>query len=829
MRKINHTINQLVKLLLGGSTLRASENVSRKTIPGFTIFWNGSTWRRSRILDQNIVLPSVCVFHAFKAFVPSNLRTIAIDCRGSWTKAALEKALKASLKEEVRTGRNGKPYVAGLLLNGMQVARRDWSKKHGTLFNVNEINLNSHLRGIICTSAMKALGINNCPFPAHPSWITTRKKPGVFYIVVCERGDMFADIATEANGGHKLDPQILNVLRIRAGKDAFGEVLTKTECYNLLVYKEELSNKGEDGKLPELDGAFHVKSSNILLHGEHALVKGVAFLDGGRKGIDKARMIHSQAQTAIGPNGGSIPEDVDGWAYSSAFKWFKLRFPDGQDSMVVRISVGVTTWEIHEQKEAYKANLFYLILGRWGASTKQYIMKLLKSSAVRIAKNLDNLRDYMSRRVQNGLADCEDDVLSDSYISKYVTGLLPLEDPGVTSALNRIGKSFMSAYVPGSVYAGIIHKTHVSVDGGHIYEVQPGEFVPTREMREAIISGFHLTSKATGKWSERVCGVRYPNTTEGSFLDLTMSEHTLDDMSGIFAVVCLEAQVGWQSDCDDHALFLPGFESEIGVNDFSPIEKNVRPAEGALTPMSAYHHGRRSQELTALFVAAYMKCLAIIRDVAPDRLGEAKELLLDVAQAIQDSVQGIKKFNDTCMNINEIYDRSEEVIRNLTGQLQSDSATSIVIAGKVVGNGRNADHGELPMAVNAVYGVGKDGTSKAYDSHNAVRTFNNTLCNMATTPDERKILRELWVALDESNAHPHMFLVEALLEGVVGVTRQELIDDESLVDSLDPEKVRRAIHLYAHFMATLAQRGRVKQVRSLNGLAAIFTESDLAE
>ena len=814
-----NTIKQLLKLLLGGSTLRASERTGRKTIPGYTIFWNGSSWRRSRILDQNIVLPSLCVFRAFKAFNPSNLGMIAIDARGSWSQQQLESLLETALEPETKEGRNGKSYVSGLLLNGEKVACKDWKCKNGTKYTINAVGLNSHLRGLVSKNAMKALGVNNIPFPSHPGWITARNKPGVFYVLVSLEGDMFAEIATEAFGG-PVDPQIINVLRIRAGKDGWGEILTKTERYRILVFKEELSEKGESKELLDLDGAFFIKSSSILSEGEWALVKGKAFLENERTGIVKARMIHSPEQTAVGPNGIPIPEDVDGWSYSSSIKWNQPTFPDGQDSMVITFSVGVTTKEDHEQKDAYKANLFYQILGVWAPSTVKYLEKLLRDSAIRVARNLDDLRGYMNRRVKNGLADSEDNVMSDSYISKYVYGLLPVDDHGVQNALNKLGKGFMSAYVPGSVYAGIIHKTHIAVENGQIYELQPGEFVPTKEMREAIISGFHMYSKATGQWSNSICSVRYPNITEGSFLGLKMSDHTATGISGVFAIVCLEAQLAQQSDCDDHDLFLPGAESKIGIDGFTPIEKHIKPAQGDLTPWSAYHHGRRSQELTALFVAAYMKCLATVYEYAPDKIGEAKSMLINVGQAIQDSVQGIKKFNDTCMSLGEIYELCSKVIALLAGNSDGSNVAD-VISGKVVDYKGTTN---LAQAVNEVYGI--DFKMSVLDTHTPKATL-----SIQPTAEERDVLNSIWkvLVIEKSRRHPHMLIVESLLENVVGVTRQALIDDESLIDSLDPEKIKRAIYLYALFMVTLAQRGKHKQVRSLNGLALVFTEDDLAE
>ena len=802
----------LVKLLLGGSTLRATEHSDYRPVKGITLVWSGTQFFTSPWVKTRIVFPKAYVFKAFKSFREDRLQQVAVDVTKPFTRKVLEEVLNVELVREMRVSRTGRSYCSGLKYHDQKIAARvygDWSKE---LFTLRTISLNTFLRARLFESACKIKGVKGTPFPAHPSWITSRRTESIMNGLVSLNGDMFADVAREANGGQPIDDQQINVLRIRAGKDGWSEILGAPDKLRLMVFPEELSI---NGKLTDGDGIIFVRKATCLSSGKFGLVRGIASLDGERKGIAKGRMLYSPAQASIGPDGCAIPAEFDGWCYDSAIKWQKVNH-NGNTSSSIDMVLGLSKEEDHDQKEMYSLNLFYLVLGRWTAETKRDIVALLRNEARHKVANLNDLKGTMYRQLDRGLAESEDDVLIDSYLSKYVLGYLPITDPGVSRALNRRGKALMSAGVPDSVYAAIIHRTHVVVDGGTIYKLQPGEFVPSKSMREAINSGYASFSRRTGEWEVSVAGVRYPNTTKGSFLNLTMSSHTLDDIDGIFTVVSLEAQIGWQSDGDDHALFLPGYKSLIGVmDDFGTIEKSSKPAEGALTPWTACMHGRWCQERTALLVAAYMKCLATIYDHRPDTLDAALKDLLPLAQSIQDSVQGIKKYVGLSVEIDEAYALCDSVLASVLLE-DAYSPTSEIIRGKLVDN-----MDLLADVVRSVYGIHMD-TSSIGDVNGKFRAIN--IEAVVLTSEERVILREAWVLAHRKMVNAHLSVVNHLLLKVVGTNRETLHTHPESIDTLDVSKLERAVVLYGVFVNGLVKKNEISVVRGMNGMACLYAE-----
>jgi len=805
----------LLKLLLGGSSLRASEQADFRPLPGKTLVWNGDRFFVSPYIKNQIVLPGSYVFKAFKAFRKRELRQVAVDVTKTFTAAALAEVLGVELARDMRRSRAGRSYCAGLKYNGQQIAKRNRNQKGKERFNLNLISCSTFLRGRLFEYALKMTGVKGVAFPAHPSWISSRRAETILNGIVSVNRDMFADVIREACGN--VSDQEVNVLRIRAGKDGWSEILGMPDQLKIKVFPEELS---EVGNTLDADGVILVRRASILQSGDFGLVRGLVPMD-GKTGIVKGRLLHSPAQASIGPDGKPIPEEFDGWCYDSAIKWIKVDYA-GKDSVVLDMTIGLSKIENHEQKEAYRLNLFYMVLGQWDKVTRKDIMALLRKEAFGKTAALNDLRGSMYRHLDMGLSNDEEDVLIDSYLSKYVLGYLPANDPGVIMGLNKRSKALMSANAPSSVYAAIIHRTHVVVDGGHVHKLLPGEFVPSREMRDALQSGFTQFTIRTGEISDFVAGVRYPNTTKGSFLDLRLSEHTLDDVDGVVAVVCLEATVGWQSDCDDHALFLPGYRSMVrATDDFGMIDKSSVPAEGELTPWTACMHGRWCQERTAILVAAYMKCLATVYDFRSDALESAMSDLLPLAQSIQDSVQGIKKYVGLSVGVNEAYELCDTVLgKLLIGDRESPTAT--VISGKLVG-WREGTAESFAQAIRQVYRVELD-TDKIFDVAGEFRADNIKAAKPLISAEEREVMLQMWALAHKPMAHVHMVVVDTLLEKIVGTTRKQLHDNPEIIDTLDVSKIERAIVLYAVFVQALVERKEVSNVRGMNGMACLYAE-----
>jgi hypothetical protein len=234
-------------------------------------------------------------------------------------------------------------------------------------------------------------------------------------------------------------------------------------------------------------------------------------------------------------------------------------------------------------------------------------------------------------------------------------------------------------------------------------------------------------------------------------------------------------------------------------------------------------HGRYCQERTALLVAAYMKALAVIYDHKPESLDAALRSFLPLAQSIQDSVQGIKKYVGLSLEVNEAYELCEVVLANLLGE-DLRSSTASVIRGKLIGY--KSICGEYLDALHEVYGVsiekarisGADGSFKS-----------SNLDAVILTADEKAILHEAWVLVHQPKVNPHLGLVDHLLAKVLGVSRAHLADNPDSIDALDASKLERIIILYGAFVNALVKKGGVSKVRSMNGMACLYAERALTK
>ena len=316
---MNRDPKSLLKVLMGGSVIRAGEREDRR-VRGFTIFWTGSLWRKSKIVDRPVRIPESSVFSMVSGFEEGRLIQVAVSFNKPFTKSHLERQLGVSLELSYTVTRQGLKKVVGLEYQGRQVAKRITSRDGGQRFLVQSLALSTFLRGRLFESAMKACKVQGLvAFPAHPSWVTSRKSPFLFNLLFSEGGDMFADIAVAANGGKALELQTINELRIRAGKDGWSEILDGVEHLTLAVYPEELSDRSDGTK--DSDGVIYLRRSTSVNQGSYGLLRGLAELGGHKVGIVKARGLNAASQASVGPNGCDIPVHVDGWCYDSAIKW----------------------------------------------------------------------------------------------------------------------------------------------------------------------------------------------------------------------------------------------------------------------------------------------------------------------------------------------------------------------------------------------------------------------------------------------------------------------------------------------------------------------------
>jgi hypothetical protein len=257
------------------------------------------------------------------------------------------------------------------------------------------------------------------------------------------------------------------------------------------------------------------------------------------------------------------------------------------------------------------------------------------------------------------------------------------------------------------------------------------------------------------------------------------------------------------------------------TDDFGTIEKSSVPMEGELTPWTACMHGRWCQERTALLVAAYMKCLSTVYDHRPDALECAQTSLLPLAQSIQDSVQGIKKYVGLTVGIDDAYQLCDKV---LTGLLLGDawSPTATIIGGKLIGWDKDVTV-SFVEAVNQVYKVELD-ADQVLDVGGKFHASNIETAKANISAEEREVLRDMWIRTHKPMVHVHMVVVDTLLEKIVGTTRQAIHNDPEIIDTLDVSKIERAIVLYAIFVQGLYEKGEVAKVRGMNGMACLYAE-----
>lgn len=772
-----------LRLLLNGSPLPSGTVNQQFKIHRVSWWTQQQCWafhKEQSVWD--VKAPGHCLFDEL-GVKRDHLGIIAVDARGAFTLPSLEK-LFGKLVPVYREDESGDRYVAELRSpKGDTIARygRDG-------FYLYLVGMNAEYRSKIAEAAVKhaarKMDKDLYAFPAHPSWITRSDKGAALNVLVTTSGDQFASLCRTMGIETGVD-----VLRIRAGKDGWSEYLSDVETLRIMVFPESDSEIAGDAELLDADGVFFVKKSASLKAGEWGLVRGTTTVPGGTA-VVKARMVCSAAQASVGPNGTVIPDEYDGWAYGSAIKW---QAPVSCTS-VCDFKVAVVKYENVEEKDAYAVNLFYEVLGNWTPESTEWLSTVLAKNAKKYVGKLNDLDSHIAAAYERGLASDQDIVISDSYLTKYVLGLNSTAEAGVARSLNKLAKGIMTAHVRGSVYAGIAHRTHVMTDHG-IVRVMPGEYIPTKAMRKAMQLRIGTSAKDTG--------VRYPNTTPGSFLSLSMSPHTLSDVNGHFCIVDPAAQKFWQSDGDDFALFLAGIESTATVESATvSVEKHVRPASGKLDMWTAYCHGRYCQDQTALLVAAYVSLMADIREFAPKKFDQALKLSSGIAQSIQDSVQGIKKYNDITLSANRVYELCESIRERLTDGASGSPALHI-LRGKLNRN--------IVAAVRERYEL-----DLVIPSDRPVPEYDLDL-----TKDEKAIMNRLWEI--ESPASFHHALVDELLVNTIGTTREKLhASTENQIERLSAKKIDRAMALYTLFACRLADRGgwlNTAKLRGLSGLA----------
>ena len=733
----------------------------------------------------------------------SKLGLVVLDFSSSpLKKADVDRLIGEKTERIVRHTQKGVPYTIGLEANGVMVAYSNRRIKN--TFILKSLGLNSNHRANLTKICLDMLNTRHRKtyhvFPAHPSWITRTQHNAVFNIVVSKQTDMFKQLAYALLG--PISEQQLNVLRIRAGKDGWGAFIKneRTQRYTTVqkwaVIPESKSEINGDPDLLDRDGIVFVKNSDVLDNGDWALIKGVASFGSGKGAVVKTRAL-AGAQADVLPDGSPLPDNCDGWCYASAIKWANVPF-DGRDIAILDVKYGVTKNEMNE-KEAYKFNLFYTVLGDWkfGSSWMHALMGKHTRRSVSRLNNLDKyIMDCLARGVDH---ETERSVIADSTICKKQYGFMASTEPAYTRVMDRKFKEMMSTNTCESMYAGIYHATHV-VSNGKLVQVPKGGFIASQAV--------HDKCKEKG-FGSIFTGVRYPNTTRGSFLRLEMDrKHTIDGASGLLIVVDPAAQILWQSDGDDHVVLLPKVISNVTVDSPVPVlEKHVRPAEGELTPYSAYHHGRRNQELTGVFTAAFMKAMSYVHDFAPAYKDKAEQKMHELSQSIQDSVQGIKKYNDTTLNINEAWDLSAHVISKFCGD-EFASPTAAVISGKF-----NPD---TASGIKELYG------------HTIAMEFLETSNNLkpidvGLTDDEKALCRKAWV---DTPAQFNRNFTDSLL-AYIGTSRKNLVKD---LATIDPARIIRAAQIYAQLAYELRkfqiskvhtdeiQNNLAVKIRSMNGM-----------
>jgi hypothetical protein len=600
-----------------------------------------------------------------------------------------------------------------------------------------------------------------------------------------------------------IDAQQLETLRIRAGKDLWGEFLAPARRLRIAFYPESTSYVDGSKEQPDLDGCFKIKAGLGIDNGV-SLVRGFADISNRPCPWIKARVLVSDDQTLVGPSGNSIPEGVDGWAYTSALKGMPVAIQGTYE--IFDIDLGVVKDENHEMKEGYMINLFYSLLGEWDEATLNLIESKIIGAAPGKAAKLSHLGAYVVHALERGLASDESVVVGDSHLAKYSLGMTELT-PAVERSLSRIAKSFMSQRVKGSVFPAVIFTTHVMTDAG-LYILKPGEYVPTSSLRIAVMAGRTKMAKAMGVAHSCDTFVRYPNTTRGSYQRVTLAYVTAIDVAGDVMFLHPALMGPCQGDSDDHVLLLPGAYSKVAWDSsIEVVPKDVERAEGKLTMHSAYVHGRTCQEMTGFLVAAYVQCIADVWTYNRLRVPDARVMLLRVAQAIQASVQGIKKYNSVGMTLSELYTLCDKVRQSLIiqpdGKLPRRSWLATVLRG-------HFDE-SFCQAANAFFKV-----NLKYQAITMDRELESEPA-MTLSPEEKIMMRKAWSVDSEEHFHTHFS--KYLLKKVAG-----------WLPGMDPESVDKAalirvIRLYTKFAYAIAKQPtplNSAKLRGLSGLAILL-------
>lgn len=831
------TIKGMLLALTGGLT-RAAENKARTVLKGITLYLSDGTGKvkdgeigTSSHLSIKIALPKSYLFQFLPSFKETNLYQLAVDVTKSTTKRTLERILSAGagepvhLTDAVRYRRDGSFKLLGLKLGGEMVAK---SVKNGR-FEIKLVNLSASTKSLLVRGMIEDVRASRNrdrwipklgkAFPVYTGWQTSREYPGVLNSIFSKSGDMFAEIVRGMLGD--LSDQEINVLRIRAGKDGWSEMM-ETETRNILIIPEELL---KEGKLMSADGYICMNDTSLIPKGGHSLVRGTVSVN-GRLGIVKARILHSSDQySAFG--GASIPDSwngvkVDGISSSANIKWLKgLDFSNGP--ILATTMLGLSKEEMHDQKDAYRVNLVHLLLGRWTGMTRKSIMSILKREAFGKTLSMNDLRGRMDRILDRGMSSDEEEFMVDSYLSRYVLGFLKWADPKVSSALNKLAKGFMSGNLRESLYTAVIYQRWYKGVDGKIHHLKPSEFAATREVRDAIQSGWAEYCRTTGFWSDALTLTRHPVTGPASYLSMKMAKVDLAGVTGMMVVCSPEAAIGHQGDCDDHLHIACGHESLTTVENMPiTVEKEPVMATGDLNDLSAIWQGATSQNSTGILVAAYYKTVATVYDNCPDQLPAVLIALSDLAQSIQDSVQGIKKFVDLTVGVNEVYDFCDSVLSKL-GLKYADSPTSEVVSGQIL-NWKEDSKERFASAVSEVFGTELkiDQIFREF-SHPHIEAEHARIVSKPADDSDRIMLREIWIAAHQSH-HMHLAVVDYLLEKIVGTSRAALVEHPEIAESLDAGKVRRAVVLYGVYVHGLFIKNEMAHVRGMNGMACLLAE-----
>jgi hypothetical protein len=216
--------------------------------------------------------------------------------------------------------------------------------------------------------------------------------------------------------------------------------------------------------------------------------------------------------------------------------------------------------------------------------------------------------------------------------------------------------------------------------------------------------------------------------------------------------------------------------------------------------------------------------MAIVYDNNPELLDAVLQELLPLAQSIQDSVQGIKKFVGLTIGVNEVYDFCDSVLANrgLNGN-HVWSPSAVIIAGKIISWYPDAEY-DLREALSTVYQVNLN-PDKVLDReelfhHSSIEKEYTRLCSVH---GQDEMARRM-ASYRTRGVHLHLAVVDHLLEKVVGTSRAALIEHPELIDTLDINRIKKAITLYAVYVHYLHIEGDVAAVRGMNGLPCLLAE-----